>query len=115
MATLMSKDRNQVLLPELRVASSFWHRLVGLIGTQNLSSRQALWIERCHSIHTFFMSFSIDCVFVSKDNKVVSIKENIHPYRITWRQKNAVAVVELPAGQAKALNFKIGEQLYVGS
>ena len=115
MPKLLSHDRNQVLLQNLRIASSFRDRLIGLMGQKSLAPDQALWIERCHSIHTFFMRFSIDCVFVSRDHKIVSIVENVKPYRMTWIQKNAADVIELPAGRARELNFKVGEQLHVGT
>ena len=114
MSSLKSVDKNQVLLANLRVAQSFRDRLVGLIGTHTLSADQGLWIERCNSIHTFFMSMSIDCVFISSDQKIVSIAENIKPNRITWPRLRAQCVLEIPAGRSRELQLSIGEKLHVG-
>ena len=67
-----------------------------------------------NSIHTFFMSYAIDCVFINKKFEVVSIVENIKPNRMVWPQWKARSVIELASGQAKSLGLQIGEQLYVG-
>jgi uncharacterized membrane protein (UPF0127 family) len=115
MSSLKSIDKNQVLLANLRVAHSLRDRLVGLIGTASLTSDQGLWIERCNSIHTFFMTMTIDCVFINSDDKIVFIAENIKPNRITWPRLKARSVLELPAGRSRELKLSIGEKLHVGA
>ncbi len=62
----------------VKVAKSFFSRFKGLMGGQkNLAKDQALVITKCNSIHTFFMKFDIDAVFVDEEYKVVEIIETL--------------------------------------
>jgi uncharacterized membrane protein (UPF0127 family) len=60
--------------------------------------------KRCNSIHTAFMKFPIDVLFVDKDLKVVSVYENLKPWRITRLHFRASSVIELPAGTIAGLD-----------
>lgn len=115
MAKLLGSDNQTVLLSDLKLADQFFARLKGLLGTRGLGPEQGLWISRCNSIHTFFMSYSIDCVFLDSQFKVQSIKEAVAPGRVIWPQAGSVSVVEMAAGQSRALNIRKGDQLYVGA
>lgn len=114
MSTLMSKTKNQELVKNLEIASKMFSRMKGLLGTQSLPENSALWIHQCNSIHTFFMNYAIDCVFLDKNMKVVSLVDEVGPWRITLPKWTADSVVELPAGQIKKLKIELGEELYVG-
>ncbi|PWU20350.1 MAG: DUF192 domain-containing protein [Bdellovibrio sp.] len=83
----------------------------GLLGTGNLREDQGLWILPGNSIHTFFMNYAIDCVFLDRQRAVRSIHSNVHPWRIVWPQWRALSVIEMKAGRAKELNIHVGDQL----
>lgn len=115
MAILQRMDNKEVLLSQLEVATTFINRGVGLLGRSNLKDNEALWIHSCNSIHTFFMKFSIDCVFVDKNLKVVKVVENVSPWRLVLPIWGAQSVFELKAGLAAKLKVKVGDTLYVGN
>lgn len=115
MASLRRATTDQVLIPNLRVADSMMTRIRGLLGTTDLSPDEALWIPRCDSIHTFFMKYSIDCVFLDRDMVVKSIKGDVRPGRIVWPQWGAVSVIEMKAGTFSKLGIQKGEKLHVGT
>lgn len=115
MAVVMNRTKNQQLISGLKVATSEWARGKGLIGTKSLGPEEALLIPRCNSIHTFFMSFAIDCVFLDKNNKVKEVHANVKPYRIVWPVWGARSVIEFPAGRAQELNIVVGDELHVGT
>lgn len=115
MATLINKTTDQILIPHLEVAETFWRRGRGLLGRTSLPEAQALWIPRCNSIHTFFMKFSIDCVFVDRHLKVKAIYEDVHPGRLLLPVWGASSVFEMAAGEARRLKVHVGDQLYVGA
>ncbi len=115
MAVLSSRTKNKVLISDLKVAKTFKARGLGLIPKRNLSADEGLWIGRCKSIHTFFMSFSIDCIFIDQSMKVQAVVENILPWRLTKFYWNADSVIELAAGSARRLEIELGDQLHVGS
>lgn len=116
MAKLLRADNRQLLIPNLRVADSLVTRLRGLLGTRELPADEALWIHRCNSIHTFFMRYAIDCVFLDRHLVIRSIKSDVRPGRIVWPQWGATTVVEMKAGVAVAqLGLRKGEKLHVGA
>ncbi len=111
MTTLMRDT--QILVPNLKKADRFWSRSIGLLGTKNLPENQGMWIHQCNSIHTFFMNFPIDCVFVNDDLKVIDVVENIVPGRVLFPRYRASSVFEMKAGTAVKKGFYKGEELYV--
>lgn len=111
---LKSQTRNQILISDLKVATSFWARGKGLLGLKSLGAGQALWIHQCNSIHTFFMRFSIDCVFLDKELRIRKIYEDVRPFRLILPVWGAKTVIEFPAGKARDLQLQTGEALHVG-
>jgi uncharacterized membrane protein (UPF0127 family) len=91
-----------VLASELSIADDFISRSVGLLKNATLPEGQGLWIKRCNSIHTFFMRFAIDAVFVDKKLQVVSVYRDLRPWRITRLYLKASSVIELPSGTLDA-------------
>lgn len=73
---------------------------------RGLKAHSALIIKPCNSVHTLFMKFPIDILFLDKNNKVVKVKHSLKPFRITAIYFNARIVIELPAGTAKATNTR---------
>ena len=92
------------------IADTFMSRFLGLIPRKTMGEEEGLLLDPCSSIHMFFMSFSIDAVFLDKDFKVLRIFENLKPWRITPFIKNAESVLELPAGRCKG-RVSVGDRL----
>ena len=115
MAVLRSATTQQTLITDLEVATTFKTRGKGLLGRDFLAPEQALWIHHCNSIHTFFMKFPIDCVFVDKNLKVKAIYKDVKPWRLLLPVWGASSVFEMASGALNNMNVKIGDQLHVGS
>lgn len=113
MAKLINKKTKLVLVEQLNIAQSFLSRLVGLLGHKNLNASEGLWIHKCNSIHTFFMRFTIDCIFLDENLKIKKVFSYVKPWRVTWPVWSARSVIELPAGAAQFLNLREGDELYV--
>jgi uncharacterized membrane protein (UPF0127 family) len=94
-----------------RVAATPWARTVGLLDRASLEEGEALWIEPCSSVHMFGMRFAIDVVFVGADDRVVSVVEDLRPWRATWPVRGARAALELPAGTAARTGTIAGDTL----
>lgn len=92
-----------------RLASNFWARLRGLMGARGLTAGEGLVIKPCRSVHTHFMRFAIDVLYVGRDDTVVGIDRNLKPWRIGRLYKQAHYVVELPAGGAALC--QVGDRL----
>ncbi|MGZ3722350.1 MAG: DUF192 domain-containing protein [Bdellovibrionales bacterium] len=106
---------DKTLLENLEVADTMWTRNKGLLGRAKLNPGQGLWILRCNAIHTFFMKFAIDLVFVNKKMVVVKTISRVSPGRITLPVWRASSVFELEAGFLEKHPLKVGEKLNVDS
>jgi len=95
---IVNKNKNTVLAQEAYVADTIFSRVKGLLGRQSLKEGTALIIKPCNSIHTFFMRFAIDVVFVDRANRVVKIISKIRPNRMSGIYFRAFLAIELPAG-----------------
>src|SRR4051812_38799906 len=95
---LINQDR--VIIPKCRVARDFLSRFLGLMGRKRIATDEALLFPRCNSIHTFFMRFPIDIVFVGADGTVVDVVEGLRPWRLLMPRAKAKHTVEIAARRA---------------
>jgi uncharacterized membrane protein (UPF0127 family) len=98
------------LCESCRVADNPASRLKGLLGRKDLPSDQGLLLRPAPAIHTFFMRFPIDAVFLDRDLRVLRVAPDLRPWRAA-RQAGARAVLELRAGQAERRGLRVGERL----
>jgi uncharacterized protein len=98
------------LVPDLRMADSFLARTRGLLGRRRLEPGEGLLIRRTSSVHTHFMRFAIDVVFLDGDGRVLKITRALRPWRFTGC-RGAADVVELAAGGAARLGLHEGMQV----
>lgn len=111
MATVKNLRTGLWLAQEVRVAQSLWDKAKGLLGQSGLAPDAGLYIVPCQSIHSFFMRFSFDAVFVDETWRVLRLIEAMPPWRISpivWRAKG---VLELPAGTIGASGTQQGDLL----
>jgi uncharacterized protein len=92
------------------VADRMWTRMKGLLGKRELASGEGMLIRPTSSIHTFFMRFPIDAVFLSRDGEVLKVKANVGAWRARFC-RGAHSVLELPAGEAARREIAPGDQL----
>lgn len=108
-------SKNQILGRQVERADTFWLRLKGLMGRKNFPPGSGLLISPCNSIHTFFMNFPIDVIFLDSEKKVIFLREEVTPSKLVFPVKEAVQVVELPAGTISMTNTEIGDSVEIKS
>lgn len=91
-------ETGTVLAQNVEYARTFWARLKGLMGRKSLAPQAALLLEPCPQIHTCFMRFNIDVIFLDAHNRVVAVVENIKPWRMSKFYSSARRTLELPGG-----------------
>lgn len=101
-----------VISNNMKIASSFNDRLVGLMFKGPLKENDSLLINPCNSIHTFFMKYAIDVIFLNKKLEVVAIYNNLKPWRLTKIVFKASQVLEMEAGRLNR-EIKIGDKLEI--
>lgn len=108
---VLNETRNQPLISEARLADTFWLRLKGLLGTKTLVQGEGLILVGEKSIHTLFMGFSIDVVYVDKNYRVIRTQEDMVPYRLGPFVGRSSYVLEMPVGTITHTATQVGDQL----
>ena len=108
----LTREDGDVVVDECVVADSPASRMKGLLGRSELRPGEGLLLRPASSIHTFFMRFPIDVVFLDKGLRVVRISDQLRPWRAASR-RGAHAVLELPAGECSRRGLEPGELLRV--
>ncbi len=108
---LVNRTRGSVLADRVERAVRMRDRLLGLLGRSGLPEGSALAIEPCRSIHTFFMKFAIDAVFLDGSGRVVRAVRELRPWRAAGAHRAAAQVVELPAGTLAQTGTREGDEL----
>ena len=103
-------DGARVVVKRCDVADGFFSRFRGLLGRRGLQSGEGLLLSPSSSVHTMFMRFPIDVVFLDRGLKVVGISADVRPWRLASR-KGARHVLELAAGEAQVRRIRTGERL----
>jgi uncharacterized membrane protein (UPF0127 family) len=94
----------------LDLAESFFERTQGLLGREALVGRTGMVFPRCGMIHTCFMRFPIDVVFLGRDGTVLKVGHRVKPYRIA-AALFAHKTVEIPAGLAETVALAKGQHV----
>jgi uncharacterized membrane protein (UPF0127 family) len=85
-------------------------RMRGLMGRRSLSPGEGLLLTPAPAIHTAFMRFSIDALFLDRELRVLGIAERLRPWRVAG-EKHARSVLELRAGECQRLHVSVGDTL----
>ena len=101
---------NGQLVCRCRVATSFASRFRGLMGVAQLPSGSGLLLPGTSSVHTHFMRFPIDVVFLDSERRIVSIVKALRPWRLATA-KAAASGLELAAGECERLELAEGDVL----
>jgi len=102
----------QVVVPDLEMAVDSATRKKGLLGRDGLSTGEGLVIAPTNAVHTFFMRFPIDILFVARDGEIVKICEAVRAWRMAAAFR-AYAVIELAAGGAARAGLRVGDRVTV--
>ena len=98
---IINKSKNIVLAEDASNADNPFKRMKGLLGKKEFMLGKALILKPCNSIHTFFMRFPIDVLFINKENKVIAFLPSFKPFRLTRIYPASSSVIEFPSGTLK--------------
>ena len=108
----LRRENGEIVCDRCVVADSPVSRMKGLLGRSELRPGEGLLLRPASSIHTFFMRFPIDAVFLDCAFRVLQISDELHPWRAASR-RGAHAVLELPAGHSARRGLEVGDSLQV--
>jgi hypothetical protein len=108
--TVFDLDAGAVVCERCELAETPWRRARGLLGRSALHPGEGVLLRPTAAIHTWFMRFAIDAVFLDADLQVIDVREELRPWRATGK-RGARAVLELPAGEGRRRGLAAGTRL----
>jgi uncharacterized membrane protein (UPF0127 family) len=102
---------NILLSGNIKSADTFLMKLFGLVFSAPLRESEGLLINNCSSIHTFWMRYPIDVLFLDSGNGVLRFFEDLKPFRVTPFIRGAAKTIELKSGSVRACSLKTGDCL----
>ncbi len=106
----LRREDGSVVCERCLEARSPLQRMRGLLGRRDLPEGEGLLLRPAGSVHTWFMRFPIDVVFLDRDGLVLKVAPSLKPWRASSRRQ-ARAVVELPAGECERRGLEPGQRL----
>ena len=104
------RSNGDVVCERCLVADTPFARMRGLLGKSQLPAGEGVLLRPAGSVHTFFMRFAIDAVFLDRELRVVGVAERLRPWRAAGR-RGAKSVLELAAGEASRRGVRAGDVL----
>jgi uncharacterized membrane protein (UPF0127 family) len=109
---IIKNSKGEIVCENVKVADDMRSRMLGLMFTKDLNTNEGMLLAPCNSVHTFFMNYNLDLLFLDKKFRVVKTIYNMSPWKISGMYFKAYQVLEMKAGNLKA-NIQMGEQLEV--
>ena len=110
--SVRNQTRGTLLGDAITLANTSALRRTGLLKHTHLDPGTGLWIVPCESVHTFFMKFAIDLVYVDRKHKVRKVRHAVGPWRLS-ACLTAHSILELPPGTARETGTEAGDQLEI--
>ena len=101
------------LVEYVEPALSLFDRMKGLLGRQSLGPNKAIYLSPCSAVHTFFMRFKLDLVFLDKNLVVTRVVSGASPNRIVAGGRGARSVLEMESGWLTPGAVRVGDTLEV--
>ena len=102
---------NHIIGDSVWKADGFFSRLRGSLGHSTFKPGEGFWLVPCQQVHMIGMKFALSVWFLDQSGKVCAIIDELQPYKISPRHKDAVSVMEFPMGWAKSTEIHIGDTL----
>lgn len=106
----LANKSGELIVSKVRLADSFLTRLKGLMFSSRLDKDEGLLICQCKQVHTHFMRYPLDIVFLDSSLQVIEIVHELKPWRFSKFYKNAHYVLEMSANSLPQ-SIKLGSKL----
>ncbi len=110
---IINLKNNSVLADKGKLADTFWSRLIGLLNRSSLEKGEALILKPSYAIHTLFMRFSIDALFLDKNGKVIGLIHAIKPFRFSPAYFGCQLTIEFPENTLHSTQTQLGDVIMI--
>lgn len=105
---ILNVTRSTQIANRAEVAGSGVKRSKGLLGRTGLAPGEGMWIIPCEAVHTFFMQFPLDLIYLDKKHCIKKVKTNVRPWRVS-ACLSAHSILELPVGTIRESHSQPGD------
>lgn len=112
---VINASKDVLLADKAKIADTFLERLTGLLNRKSLDKGEALILFPSNCIHSFFMRFNIDVLFLDKNNKIVAALSSFKPFRLSPVYFSASLVIELPEFTIQYTASRVGDIIKIAS
>jgi uncharacterized membrane protein (UPF0127 family) len=114
-AQIVNISKGIDIASKAQIAASMGQRIKGLLGRAGLEPDEAMVLKPCTSVHTIFMRFPIDVLFLDKNMQIIRLIQNMPPYRLSPFVWASHLAIELPAGKISQTNTQLGDRVRIQS
>ena len=108
---IRNKTKETIIVENAIMGDTFWRRLIGLMGKAELEDNSGIILTPCNSVHTMFMRFPIDVIFLNNKLEVLLIKQNLRPWSISPIVAGAKYVLEVNVGKTLESRTEVGDTI----
>lgn len=109
---VLNLTRHTAVGDRVQLAGEGQSRRKGLLGRDGLDGGEGLWIVPCEAVHTFWMRFPIDLIYLDRKHRVLKIRSHVRPWRLSACLR-AHSVIELPSGTVASTRTMRGDTLEI--
>jgi uncharacterized membrane protein (UPF0127 family) len=109
---IVNLTRGSVVCERGLIADHPIQRMRGLMGRRLLPAGEGLLLSPAPSIHTGFMRFPIDVIFLDRERRVLKLVEQLRPWRMAGA-RGARSVLELAPSEVARRGVEVGDLLDV--
>ena len=110
---IVNISKDTILADKAELADTFFKRLIGLLNRKSLDKGEALILSPSNCIHSFFMRFSIDVLFLDQSGKVTTTLSSFRSFRVSPIYFNSFLTIELPETTLKLTNTQPGDTIQI--
>ena len=111
---IRNRTRKTLLGTRVMRAASFFSRLRGYLGRPQPRPGEGILLVDCNAIHTWWLSFPLDVLFLNDRGEVISLARSVPPWKVIRSPERATYVLEVPVGTVDASDTQIGDELSWG-
>jgi uncharacterized membrane protein (UPF0127 family) len=111
----INRSKGLALADNVSPATTFFTRLRGLMFRSSLAEGSGLYIAPCNSVHSCFMRFPFDVLFLDSNRRVTGMIEGMQPWKFSKLYRSACEALELPAGTVAKTGTALGDQIHLGA
>lgn len=105
------KQTGVCIADKVEIAQTFLKRLIGLLGRSKMSDVSGIYFPGCRSIHSFFMRFSIDVLFLDNEMNITKIVACMKPYRLALSPRRTRHTIEFACGVLAKFHLEVGDAI----